>query len=128
MAMRKRRVYGNCTFGIWLCKCEHINSHMNLTRLVRGFRYLAAFLVWNIEIYNCESIRSFRQDVGYPLRVISELHAWWHVGTCLGTYGAVLLTSILRCIALGRKDVCIRWLGFGLLPFLAENVNSKKYN
>jgi hypothetical protein len=69
--------------------------------------------------------RGFRQDIGYPLRVISELHAWWHVGTGLGTYGAVLLASILRCMANNRKDVCIQWR-FLVCPYLTGRGKIKR--
>ncbi|KAI9357311.1 alkaline ceramidase 3 [Zopfochytrium polystomum] len=77
--------------------------------------FMSGFLVWNVENQFCETFRTFRQDVGYPLRVVSELHSWWHIGTGVGTYGCVTMITYLRCLAVGRDDVRLKF-AFGVLP------------
>ncbi|KAJ3278033.1 Alkaline ceramidase 3 [Borealophlyctis nickersoniae] len=79
--------------------------------------YLTGFLLWNIENFNCEVFRSWRETVGYPWRVVGELHAWWHLLTGFGTYGSIVLCQYMRAITLDRRDVDIRLL-CGCIPFL----------
>jgi hypothetical protein len=52
----------------------------------------------------------------------------WHFGTALGTYGSGLTNVILRHIALGRKDIMLKWFAFVLphLSVVTEDTKLKK--
>ncbi|KAI8854110.1 ceramidase, partial [Chytridium lagenaria] len=57
--------------------------------------YVLGTTLWIKEHHVCEDLREWREQVGYPLRVVSELHAWWHILTGVGTYA--LNIFCLRC-------------------------------
>ncbi|KAJ3044388.1 Alkaline ceramidase 3 [Rhizophlyctis rosea] len=86
--------------------------------------YLFGFLLWNIENFHCDTFRAWRERVGYPWRVVAELHAWWHVLTAYGTYGSIILCQYMRALALKRKDVEVQV--FGILPVLGLKEEVKK--
>ncbi|KAJ3076377.1 Alkaline ceramidase 3 [Podochytrium sp. JEL0797] len=87
--------------------------------------YLIGFALWNVDNGFCEHLRSIRGQVGYPLRVVFELHVWWHLGTAMGTYIMALLVTFMRQIALGREDIRVAWVG-GVLPVLEKYQSKEK--
>ncbi|KAJ3131438.1 Alkaline ceramidase 3 [Physocladia obscura] len=87
--------------------------------------YLGGFFLWNVDNNICESLRAIRKEVGYPLRVLFELHVWWHVGTGIGSYAAVVMVTYMRCLATGRDDIELRWAG-GIFPVLISRLNEKQ--
>ncbi|KAI8918775.1 alkaline ceramidase 3 [Entophlyctis helioformis] len=72
--------------------------------------YITGFVLWNIENLNCVAVREWRARAGFPLRVVGQLHSWWHLLTGIGAYGSSVLNHYMRLLALGRKDVRIKWL------------------
>ncbi|KAJ3109785.1 Alkaline ceramidase 3 [Phlyctochytrium planicorne] len=85
--------------------------------------YLGGFVIWNFENFNCDLVRKIKNDLGYPWRVVFELHSWWHYGTGFGTYGSILMQTYLRMLAKGRKDVRIVWAPF---PFLVSSLSRQQ--
>ena len=63
--------------------------------------YLGAFFVWNIDNIYCSEIIQLRSVLGSVLAPVTQLHAWWHFGTGLGTYIHIVTSASLRCEALG---------------------------
>ncbi|KAJ3036812.1 Alkaline ceramidase 3 [Rhizophlyctis rosea] len=79
---------------------------------------LLAFALWCTDQSHCSHIQEQRNKVGYPFRVVMELHAWWHLLTGFAGYLSVMGSQYGRALALGRTDV-----GVGLLcGFLPVNV------
>ena len=85
--------------------------------------YLAGFICWNLDNLYCDQLRSWRNDVGYPLRFVGEFHSWWHFLTAFGTYGAGQLTLILRMRALGRPTPQLAFVG--LFPIVFDSAAPK---
>ncbi|KAJ3106862.1 Alkaline ceramidase 3 [Phlyctochytrium bullatum] len=85
--------------------------------------YATGFLLWNVENQTCDHIRAARNDLGYPFRVLLELHGWWHFLTAVGCYGGGLMTVYIRMLAIGRTDVQLRWLVF---PYLVTKLTKEE--
>ncbi|KAJ3088387.1 Alkaline ceramidase 3, partial [Quaeritorhiza haematococci] len=85
--------------------------------VLHTFSYLFGFFVWNVENLNCDRIRAWRDEVGYPFRIVAELHAWWHILTGYGTYGHLQLMQYFRYLALKRQDVQLKY--WFLLPVIS---------
>ncbi|KAJ3205808.1 Alkaline ceramidase 3 [Dinochytrium kinnereticum] len=79
-----------------------------------------SFAIWNIENLNCDALRALRAKAPSAVRPFMELHAWWHFGTAVGTYGSILLQTYLRLLALGRRDVKLAWLP---LPVIVSSLS-----
>eukprot|EP00127_Corallochytrium_limacisporum_P003003 Clim_evm50s144 gene=Clim_evmTU50s144 len=76
--------------------------------------YGTGFLLWNIDNIFCEELRALRAEIE-PFGPFLELHAWWHCLTGYGSYGAVVLLSVVRVRALKRTDAKIVYR-YGLIP------------
>ncbi|KNC99489.1 uncharacterized protein SPPG_04885 [Spizellomyces punctatus DAOM BR117] len=79
--------------------------------------YLFGFLLWNIDNFYCDAFRSWKNTTGYPLRVLGELHAWWHLLTGYGSYGSVILSQYMRLLALGKANT-VEFKYYGILPVI----------
>ncbi|PYH74106.1 ceramidase [Aspergillus vadensis CBS 113365] len=44
------------------------------------------FLVWLVDGWICEWLRSWRATIGLPWAFLLELHGWWHICTGVGAY------------------------------------------
>mmetsp|Transcript_4607 Transcript_4607/g.6884 ORF Transcript_4607/g.6884 Transcript_4607/m.6884 type:complete len:292 (+) Transcript_4607:34-909(+) len=55
-----------------------------------------AFFVWNIDNLLCIHLRSFRKSLGWPFENLTQLHAWWHVGTGIGSYCFIMTIAAVR--------------------------------
>ncbi|KAI8908666.1 alkaline ceramidase 3 [Powellomyces hirtus] len=78
---------------------------------------LTAFALWNTDQIHCGSIQEHRNQIGYPLRVGLELHAWWHLLTGYSGYVSIVGAQYCRLLALGRNDIQLTVRG-GFLPVL----------
>ncbi|KAI8918758.1 ceramidase-domain-containing protein [Entophlyctis helioformis] len=56
---------------------------------------LKMFVLWNIENLNCVAVREWRAHAGFPLRVVGQLHSWWHLLTGIGAYGSSVLNHYI---------------------------------
>jgi dihydroceramidase len=90
----------------------------NLTKVFIGSFSLTAFafLLWNIDNNLCHScLRPWKQRIWLP--VVLELHAWWHVFSCLGAYWFIVgMCSIMPQVESLRP--VIEFKCFGILPTL----------
>ncbi|EPS42918.1 hypothetical protein H072_3170 [Dactylellina haptotyla CBS 200.50] len=68
------------------------------------FVFLAGFGVWNIDNIYCQQLRGWRREVGMPWGFVSELHAWWHLLTGIGSYILLVWGQYLRAILDGKGD------------------------
>mmetsp|Transcript_8204 Transcript_8204/g.15223 ORF Transcript_8204/g.15223 Transcript_8204/m.15223 type:complete len:286 (-) Transcript_8204:248-1105(-) len=68
-----------------------------------------AYVLWNIDNVFCSYIRRARKTAGWPVEHLSQLHAWWHVGTGIGTYCFVVFCSMLRQLECGESRPRLRW-------------------
>ncbi|KAI9353892.1 ceramidase, partial [Obelidium mucronatum] len=65
--------------------------------------YLSGFMIWGVDNNFCERVRAARESIGYPGRILLELHMWWHFGTALGTYASVINTTLLAAVGVGEE-------------------------
>lgn len=77
---------------------------------------LVAFIFWNIDNLECGGLRSARSRAG-PLSAVLELHAWWHVLSCVGAYWWATGMSMLLPEVLALRP-SIEFRLFGLMPVL----------
>jgi len=82
---------------------------------------LTAFGVWNIDLHFCDSLKWARLQVGTPMAVFFELHAWWHILTALGS--AWFISGLLMLSA-ESKDVLLTSNYF--LPSISNSENAKE--
>ncbi|KAJ1975220.1 alkaline ceramidase ydc1 [Dimargaris xerosporica] len=98
-----------------------------LTKLVwySTVTFLAGFFLWNVDNVFCPQLRSARDYVNFPLEVVLQLHGWWHILTCMGCTGFILLTQALRIYYLGKHHKYrIRYFK-GVIPYLQHCLESK---
>ncbi|KAJ3049412.1 Alkaline ceramidase 3 [Rhizophlyctis rosea] len=81
---------------------------------------LLAFGLWTSDQVACTHLQQQRNMVGYPLRIVMELHAWWHLLTGFAGYVSVMGSQYGRALALGREDVRVGLL-CGFLPVCVED-------
>lgn len=67
--------------------------------------YLIAFILWNIDNHYCSKLKSFRESTPYPVGIMSELHAWWHLLAGYSTYLHIVFSSHYRLQNLKRNPV-----------------------
>jgi dihydroceramidase len=65
--------------------------------------YIVAFILWNIDNHFCPHLKRFRDSMSYPVGVISELHAWWHLLAGYSTYLHIVFSSHYRLLQLKRN-------------------------
>ena len=75
-----------------------------------------AFLLWNLENHLCHScIRPWKKLISVP--VLLELHAWWHVFSCIGAYFFITGMAYLMPDVQAMRPVIV-FCCFGLVPVL----------
>jgi dihydroceramidase len=80
---------------------RQVQSPQEKERLSRKFSKASAclslgFLLWNLDLKECQMLRNLRNASGAPWSWVLELHGWWHFLTALGV--AVLMDLI--------RDLC----------------------
>lgn len=113
-------VYGTlqviCVIIFYLGTRKHQSKQ--LTKLFYGsFLFTAfAFTLWNIDNHLCHScLRPWKQRLWLP--VLLELHAWWHVFSCIGAYWFIIgMCSLMPEVAALEPNIEFRF--FGLLPVM----------
>ena len=63
--------------------------------------FLFGYLLWNLDIHFCNSLRGWRRTIGMPLGFLLEGHAWWHIFTETGVYYYLVYEEYLRSFLLG---------------------------
>ncbi|KAI4877802.1 hypothetical protein NFI96_012656 [Prochilodus magdalenae] len=58
--------------------------------------FLLGFVLWNIDNIFCDSLRATRQRLPPVVGAVTQLHAWWHILTGLGSYLHILLSLQIR--------------------------------
>lgn len=78
--------------------------------------YAVGFILWNIEVQFCPSLRHVCDSVVWPLKPVTQLHAWWHVLSGGGSHLHVLFSCHMRMQKLGYP--CKLVLYGGCIPVL----------
>uniref|UniRef100_A0A8C2JUD2 Alkaline ceramidase n=1 Tax=Cyprinus carpio TaxID=7962 RepID=A0A8C2JUD2_CYPCA len=100
-------IYSCCIF---LNKC--INILCVLCRVYPWLRalgftslsvFLLGFVLWNIDNIFCDSLRATRQRLPPVVGAVTQLHAWWHILTGLGSYLHILLSLQIRSTYLKHR-------------------------
>ena len=136
----KHPIFFEVTFGLqaffafvqlgWLAHSHHESRGFTRVFWVSFLSFLGAFIVWLIDNFFCVQLRALRDILG-PFGVVTQLHAWWHVGTGYSSYLHIVLRSVqnknirltltrhhssmLRCEALGLAYQLRRRFG---LPYV----------
>ena len=81
--------------------------------------YFLGGLTWNLDNHFCRRLGQVRSPYGPlppPLRPLTQLHAWWHLFSGLGTYLLLLagLTMRLRC------GIVVEWWRWGVLIYFIK--------
>jgi dihydroceramidase len=120
----KNPIFHEVSFGLLLLATalyliptliSHSSKHPELSQTLKTLyitaflSYVFSFALWNIDTLSCDSLRDLRLKIGYPFRILTELHAWWHVGTAYGSYLFCTVTAYMRFLSLGRLDTKIKW-------------------
>ncbi|RKP14395.1 ceramidase [Piptocephalis cylindrospora] len=80
--------------------------------------YTSGGILWMADNVLCQHLRVGRTWVGWPLSLILQFHAWWHILSGFGAYCFVLLIFGLHLQAQGKaKGFDLHWRG-GILPTL----------
>uniref|UniRef100_A0A673MUA2 Alkaline ceramidase n=1 Tax=Sinocyclocheilus rhinocerous TaxID=307959 RepID=A0A673MUA2_9TELE len=65
--------------------------------------FLLGFVLWNIDNIFCDSLRATRQQLPPVVGAVTQLHAWWHILTGLGSYLHILLSLQIRSTYLKHR-------------------------
>ncbi|TRY56321.1 hypothetical protein DNTS_031854 [Danionella cerebrum] len=65
--------------------------------------FLLGFVLWNIDNMMCDSLRSARDILPPVVGAVTQLHAWWHILTGLGSYLHILLSLQIRSTYLKHR-------------------------
>ncbi|KAK7125550.1 hypothetical protein R3I93_021045 [Phoxinus phoxinus] len=65
--------------------------------------FLLGFVLWNIDNILCDSLRATRQRLPPVIGAVTQLHAWWHILTGLGSYLHILLSLQIRSTYLKHR-------------------------
>lgn len=97
---------------------EHPAKKVIGDMLFRGVALFGiAFLIWNLDNLFCDTWRSLRVQVA-PFGFMLEGHAFWHLGTGLGSYWIMTAATYLcLCVKTGVKTYEIK--GSYLFPYVA---------
>jgi dihydroceramidase len=91
--------------------------------LLSTLSYVFGFTLWNIEKLLCNELRSVRAAIGYPFRVLLELHGYWHLFASLATYGQIVTCQYAHYLASKRDDVDIVYYCY--IPVIIAKNKSK---
>ncbi|KAK9898568.1 alkaline phytoceramidase [Cystobasidium minutum MCA 4210] len=87
---------------------------------VKGIIFFAsAFGIWLVDCFACDVLTDMKTILGKPFSFLLELHAWWHLGTGLGSY--YLATSTQLLVLSLREDphnIELNYAFYGILPYV----------
>ncbi|KAK8056743.1 alkaline ceramidase-like protein, partial [Apiospora rasikravindrae] len=78
--------------------------------------FLGGFLVWNLDNIYCQTITRWRRQIGLPLAMLLEGHAWWHVMTGIAYYYISWRVWIHRCLDGDEDKFQLRWPSLWRMP------------
>lgn len=88
--------------------------------------YALGGLTWNVDNHFCRRLGQARSPYG-PLppaaRPLTQLHAWWHLFSGLGTY-LLLLAGLTMRLRILKRDFEVVWCWFGLRVVLLPDNNN----
>ncbi|KAH9809663.1 ceramidase [Melampsora americana] len=83
--------------------------------------FLISFGIWNLDNLFCDQLTRWKKTLGFPNSIILELHAWWHLGTGIGTYLMILGVQLLSLNdQFGLDTFQIKWVFNGYWPFISR--------
>ncbi|EGG11053.1 uncharacterized protein MELLADRAFT_70933 [Melampsora larici-populina 98AG31] len=86
--------------------------------------FLFSFGIWNIDNLFCDQLTRWKKGLGFPNSIILELHAWWHLGTGIGTYLMILGVQLLSLNdQFGLDTYHMKWVYNGYWPYIARKEN-----
>lgn len=77
---------------------------LNTTMILGIVLFLFGYILWNLDVHFCDSVRAARRDWGMPYGFVLEGHGWWHLLTGLGVYFYLVYIEHLRCWLTGSEN------------------------
>ncbi|KAG7470569.1 hypothetical protein MATL_G00115230 [Megalops atlanticus] len=75
--------------------------------------FMIGFLLWNIDNHLCDMLRGARRRLPPGVGAVTQLHAWWHILTGLGSYLHILFSLQTRTTYLKHRPkvqfICGVW-------------------
>ncbi|KAJ8394691.1 hypothetical protein AAFF_G00042910 [Aldrovandia affinis] len=65
--------------------------------------FLLGFFLWNIDNLLCDTLRETRHRLPPVVGAVTQLHAWWHILTGLGSYLHILFSLQTRATYLKHR-------------------------
>ncbi|KAK7951908.1 alkaline ceramidase-like protein [Apiospora aurea] len=78
--------------------------------------FLGGFLIWNLDNIYCQTITRWRRQIGLPLAMLLEGHAWWHVMTGIAYYYITWRVWIHRCLDGDEDKFQLKWPTIWRMP------------
>jgi dihydroceramidase len=89
--------------------------------------FLFGFACWQVDENFCGSLQAVRSYLGPTLGAATELHAWWHLFTGLGSYQMVSAATLLVLSVKSPSERFELVPSFGgLLPYVRRVDSSRK--
>lgn len=86
--------------------------------------FVGGFGLWAIDNFCCETLRSWRRELGMPWGFFLEGHAWWHLFTGYGAYCYIVWGIHLRHVLNGDQEhYVLIWPHLYNLPELVRKDN-----
>ncbi|KAG0140899.1 hypothetical protein CROQUDRAFT_718434 [Cronartium quercuum f. sp. fusiforme G11] len=83
--------------------------------------FLFAFMLWNIDNWLCDRLAKWKQVLGFPGSLLLELHAWWHIGTGIGSYLLIVTAQLLWLSdSMGLGAYHMKWAIGGIWPYISK--------
>lgn len=87
--------------------------------------FLFGWFLWNTDVHFCQFYRGIRHAIGMPYGFFLEMHAAWHIFTCLGVYSYMQYLEYLHMFVMGvEHDFRYVWK-LGFLPVCERKYNTK---
>ncbi|PVV00360.1 hypothetical protein BB560_005264 [Smittium megazygosporum] len=88
---------------------------------------LLGFIAWNFDNLFCSCLRQTRSVVGWPMSVLFQLHAWWHILTAYGAHCLGIFMVSLRLVLNDRSDFNVAFeYGIPTLQFIDPTATKSK--
>uniref|UniRef100_A0A673LAU4 Alkaline ceramidase n=1 Tax=Sinocyclocheilus rhinocerous TaxID=307959 RepID=A0A673LAU4_9TELE len=96
-------IYSCCVFVYFLPVLCRVYPWLRALGFTSLSVFLLGFILWNIDNIFCDSLRATRQRLPPVVGAVTQLHAWWHILTGLGSYLHILLSLQIRLTYLKHR-------------------------
>ena len=106
----------NCLRAAWQQRHDRQLGSYIVTAVVL---FLAAWGLWNIDIYFCKELQDLRAQMGVWAPLL-ELHGWWHVLTGYSSYLQIVFSTLVQAQRNGQAVAVRTLFPGGLVPYVVD--------